>query len=135
MIQEDYCSFEVAKLLKEKGFDAECRAAYTNYGKLFTTQIQQYITNILCDKGYLWDCTAPTLQMVMKWLREKSIYIYVEPFITISSEGYNLEGYKPWVTTFKRNWFNPLNELGKVATQSYEEAVEAALKYSLENLI
>ena len=39
MITEEYVSYEVARLLKEKGFDAECRAAYTNYGKLFTTQI------------------------------------------------------------------------------------------------
>lgn len=27
-ITEDYCSFEVAKLLKEKGFDEACRAVY-----------------------------------------------------------------------------------------------------------
>ena len=53
IITEDYCSFEVSKLLKDKEFDAECRAAYTNYGKLFTIQIQQYITNILCSKGIL----------------------------------------------------------------------------------
>ena len=39
MIAEDYVSFEAAKLLKEKGFNAECRATYTDYGKLFTTQI------------------------------------------------------------------------------------------------
>jgi hypothetical protein len=28
MIKEDYVSFEVAKLLKEKGFNEICRAAY-----------------------------------------------------------------------------------------------------------
>lgn len=136
MINEDYCSFEVAKLLKEKGFDWECETSY-------------YISNEGCENAVsVGDFTkvrpwrdaliaAPTHQMAIKWLREENgVYIYVEPFITISSEGYNLEGYKPWTTTFKRNWFNPLNEIGKAAyTQSYEEAIEAALKFSLENLI
>lgn len=132
MITEDYCSYEVSKLLKEKGFDCECRDYYHIDGHFYSEDFKSNWNN---SKGELTLFSAPTHQMAMKWLREKSIYIYVEPFITISSEGYNLEGYKPWVTTFKRNWFNPLNELGKVATQSYEEAVEAALKYSLENLI
>lgn len=81
MIKEVYCSFEVAKLLKEKGFDAQCRSAYTNYGQLFTTQIQQYITNIICSKGNLWECIAPTHQMAMKWLREvHNIDICVFPY-------------------------------------------------------
>lgn len=53
MIKEAYCSFEVSKLLKEKGFDAQCRAAYTDYGQLFTTQIQRYITNIVSSKDKL----------------------------------------------------------------------------------
>lgn len=28
MTREDYCSYEVAKLLKEKGFNEECFALY-----------------------------------------------------------------------------------------------------------
>ena len=119
MITEDHVSFETAKLLKEKGFDEPV----SELNRLLFKEGEKPVLGI-------------THQKAMKWLREKGIYIYVEPFITINSEGYNLEGYKPWTTTFKRNWFNPLNEIGKVAyTQSYEEAVEAALKYSLENLI
>ena len=31
MIQEDYVSFETAKLLKEKGFDEECQKYYGDY--------------------------------------------------------------------------------------------------------
>ena len=30
MITEDYCSFEVAKLLKENGFDVPCNHYYFN---------------------------------------------------------------------------------------------------------
>lgn len=32
MIAEDYVSFEVAKLLKEKGFNEPCRAIYSPKG-------------------------------------------------------------------------------------------------------
>lgn len=119
MIQERYVSFEVAKLLKEKGFDEPCTG----------------LNKLLCEDGKK-PVMRITHQKAMVWLREKGVYMYVEPFITISSMGYNLEGYKPWVTTFKGNWFNPLHVLGKIDyTQIYEEAVESALKYALENLI
>ena len=31
MIKEAYCSYEVSKLLKEKGFEGECIAYYSKY--------------------------------------------------------------------------------------------------------
>ena len=118
--------FEVAKLLKEKGFDAQCRAAYTNYGQLFTTQIQQYITNIVCSKGNLWECIAPTHQMAMKWLRE----IYgIDIVIEISDPSVNDRKY--YCTIWDKNNDSYILDL----FDSYEDAVEAALKYCLENII
>ena len=33
MITEDYVSYEVAKLLKEKGFDEPCECAYSEEGQ------------------------------------------------------------------------------------------------------
>ena len=130
-ITEDYVSSEVAKLLKEKGFDAECRAAYTNYGKLFTTQIQQYVTNVLCSKGYLWDCVAPTHQMTMKWLREeKNIFIVIEPH----AYDYINEKNSSYVFSIWQGDNYCENPLLK-DFPTYEQATEAALKYCLENLI
>jgi len=127
MEKEAYVSFEVARLLKDKGFDAQCRAAYTNYGKLFTIQIQQYITNVLCSKGYLWDCIAPTHQMAMKWLQEEHhIHIGINP---ISGKGYYATIYD--VADF--------DDYGIISTTEcffhVEQACEAAIKYCLENLI
>ena len=131
MIKEEYCSFEVAKLLKEKGFDAQCRAAYTNYGKLFTTQIQQYITNIICSKGDLWECVAPTYQMAMKWLREvHNIFIVIEPHMY----DYINEKNSSYVTSLWQG-DNYYENITSKDYPTYEEAAEAALKYSLENLI
>lgn len=126
MIKEVYCSFEVAKLLKEKGFDAQCRSAYTNYGQLFTTQIQQYITNIICSKGNLWECIAPTHQMAMKWLREvHNIDICVFPYqFDYIGYSYEVKIYKKKEMHFRITDF-----------KTYEEAVEVALKYTLEILI
>lgn len=134
MIKEAYCSFEVSKLLKEKGFDAQCRAAYTDYGQLFTTQIQQYITNIICSKGNLWKCIAPTHQMAMKWLREAhnkhcdiGYDIDLNWFFQIIDLKETVEYDYP-----ETKYYHTENETG---FNSYEEAVEAALKYCLENLI
>ena len=131
MIKETYCSFEVSKLLKEKGFDAQCRAAYTDYGQLFTTQIQQYITNIICSKGNLWKCIAPTHQMAMKWLiEEKNIFIVIEPhaydYINEKNKSYDCS---VWVGDRYYEYIESKDY------PSYEDAVEAALKYCLENLI
>lgn len=126
MIKEVYCSFEVAKLLKEKEFDAQCRAAYTDYGQLFTTQIQQYITNIICSKGNLWECIAPTHQMAMKLLRE----IYgIDIIVEISDPSVNDRKY--YCIIWDKNNDSYILDL----FDSYEDAVEAALKYTLEILI
>lgn len=63
-ITEDYVSFEVANLLKEKGFDEECQQYYGDYK---------------------YPC--PTLQMAMKWLRKThNIVMYITPNIEFENE-------------------------------------------------
>lgn len=53
MLQEDYCSYEVAKLLKEKGFDVKSYHQYyvSSCGKVFGckgNELKQTTTN----RGY-----------------------------------------------------------------------------------
>lgn len=105
MVAEDYCSFEVSKLLKEKGFD------YQGF---------DYID----FEGEVIRQNRPTHQMAMKWLRqEKNIIINVwYNGVDWDAEYYNDEDEN----------FYPITDS---SCNSYEEAVEAALKYSLENLI
>ena len=66
MIKEDYVNFEVAVLLNERGFDVPeyiVGHIYTENGNI------QNVGSIEYNNA---DCiTAPTLQMAMKWLREK----------------------------------------------------------------
>ena len=118
MIQEDYVSFEVAKLLKEKGFDIECNTAYYN-GSLI-----DYTLYGFCD-GELINC--PTHQMAMKWLREKQIYIRI--IEDAFGESYRFEVYSK-NPNVKINYYVP-----NYYKDTYEDDDEAALKYCLENLI
>lgn len=125
MIKEAYCSFETAKLLKEKGFDGKCRYYYPNDH----TQLISYVDCVQSQMFGNDACIAPTHQMAMKWLREKGIYITIV--------------YGDYPSLSKVFWTPQIDSLeGFDLPDSfykdydmYEEAVEAALKYSLENLI
>jgi hypothetical protein len=132
MIKDDYCNFETAKLLKEKGFDGECKKYYNL--KMLTNPYygSEYVRNRnLKDEN---DCIAPTLQMAMKWLRETH---NIHPNIIVEAYGpcatYRIDrifdGYEEKWVDFKSDE-NPSNLYSK-----REEACEAVIKYCLENLI
>ena len=119
MITEDYVNFEIAKLLKEKGFDEKCGPYYDLRGVLINGVIIEAKHNVDMDKF-----SAPTLQMAMKWLREvHNIHIEI---------GYNL-GYFPVCISTKTNDTIPYIAMGSPFT--YEQACEVAIKYCLEHLI
>lgn len=122
MIKETYCSYEVAKLLKEKGFHEPCIATYNSTTKNF--QIEEiYEDWTIHWKGCI---SAPTIQMTMKWLRE----IYgLDIVIEISDPSVNDRKY--YCVIWDKNNDSYILDL----FDSYEDAVEAALKYCLENLI
>ena len=82
MITEDYVSYNIAKLLKEKGFDIYCPTAYETM-----TSEHHVEETAFSDWGKLGQVKRPTLQMAMKWLREIHNYSisicldsYVEPY-------------------------------------------------------
>ena len=128
MITEDYVSFEVAKLLKEKGFDENTNCQYPVNG-IHSGEVGEYnITDRSRNpENYI---PAPTLQMVMKWLREKSWIICVIPIsfhcgLVVAEWGYNI-------------WTDDNLEIDEATTprfSTYEEACESAIKYCLKNLI
>lgn len=123
MITEDYVSFETAKLLKEKGFNEPCRSYWADNYSLSFEHTKLFVSNG-DDSVYL---LRPTLQMAMKWLREKH---KIEIRVIYDND--------------KLSWYgacNPMNVLFQILlgfgckSKSYEEACEAAIKYCLENLI
>ena len=123
MITEDYCSYEVANLLKEKGFEGICDYAYSNKGNYFEIDRSNF------DEVY---CLRPTLQMAMKWLREKhGIFIGIQPYDSYYEERYEFE-----ISTKQNNSYEwDFKDVEDSIFEGYENAVEAALKYCLENLI
>lgn len=120
MIEEAYCSFEIAKLLKEKGFDEPCNHYYENNNLMFSSSLKgrnSYQTNT---------CSAPTHQMAMAWLREMH-YLWIDID--------QLTNYKwAWSIWLMNDANFKMGETSQV-TSNYKEAVEAALKYALENLV
>ena len=121
IITEDYVSFETAKLLKEKGFDEATYHDYDTKGRLwFNDVLAQYN-----QQGTGFAC--PTLQMVMKWLREK-YKLNVEVCL-------NAQGYEGIITTVFNGAIKITNTIPVSKHNIYEEACEAAIKYCLENLI
>lgn len=112
-ISEDYVSFEVAKLLKDKGFNEPTIGTY-NIESKNPILVERPIRAIHCEAII----SAPTLQMAMKWLREvHNIKIMIRPYIDGTYSYEILNGF--WYVNF----------------DSYEDAAEAAIKYCLENLI
>ena len=123
-ITEDYVSFEIAKLLKEKGFDEQCAKFAYKIGNRIKYAIDK---DCPCnsDLKYIYReaRSLPTLQMAMKWLREiHKIDVWVECH---SSN----RRYKGYIHSEQRG------DEALFYENSYEKACEAAIKHCLENLI
>ena len=121
MVTEQYVSFETARLLKEKGFDGDCFAAY-NVGGNIESAMELYgeetIGNGECGEG---DIAAPTQALAMRWLREeKNIHIDIY-----------------WLS-IRKQYHSEIIEGEKGSDDNcdtYEDAVEYALKYCLTKLL
>ena len=144
MITEDYVSFEVAKLLKEKGFNEITEDFYDSSGKSDDEQALYggslkfgrnfWNNDPFIKSGYPEFVTfaRPTQSIVLKWLREvHNIFIAMN----VSWAEGDMRNPISWMcevidmNTTKRDYSNFIHR------PTYEEAVEAALKYTLENLI
>lgn len=126
MIEEAYVSFEVAKLLKEKGFDESCWLKYDNEGYLSFNHVGYINSEEACDD---FCALAPTHQMAMAWLREVH-KLHIE--IARGPKGYHIT-----IETIPLGVVKYITReiVGTTYVDSYEDAVEASLKYILENLI
>lgn len=163
MIKEANVSFEVAKLLKEKGFNVptemvwyehipSCNVVHEREAgskKLDyfywdeNTERNSFYTNDTNENGMPVYITgkvysAPTQQMAMKWLREHGLHVNVSISYdcSVDADGNEVDRWTFYMfeicSSFSGNliYTEEVNEY-----DSYEEAVEAALKYTLENLI
>lgn len=144
-IQEDYCSFKVSKLLKDKAFDVACIEGYTRKGKFVTIDKSQESFFGGASRSYRnsellayyepygkseWsvEYTTATHALAIKWIKENfGIHIVVN-------------------FANKSQWYFDCNKIGcdgkekRLYQSDYnykspEEATEAALLYTLQNLI
>ena len=137
MIKEDYVSLEVAKLLKEKGFDEPCDFVYDE-DKLEWIHHKFIFINgkISTNSTFNFDgiISAPTLQMAMKWLREKHSIFIAQEF------GWFHGDYEYQASVVKMNPIIPpaldsIDYIKVFRNKTCEKACEKAIKYCLENLI
>lgn len=115
MITEDYCSYEVSELLKQKACDEIMFSSYQpKHNKDGTSIIYSTCSH----------------QMAMKWLREVyDLHIVAYPYKRgKDGKGWCCQVYKTYNLLGQERYIDE-------TLNSYEEAVDAALKYSLENLI
>ena len=128
----DFITFELAKKLKEKGFQEECLCHYVDVDLVYN--IESPITNNqlwFCHNKYdnIWhrdNYDAPTISQVLKWLRKEK-KIYLELVIVVDIE-YMCDIYK----IDER----PIECLGSTEYfKTPEQAAIAGIEYVLDNLI
>ena len=129
MITEDYVSYEIAKLLKNKGFDeaknryynAQCNQIRTVSDTfMWHWNNEEFMKRVLMEGAI----AIPTLQMTMKWLREvHHIFLSIQQHMDMSYVWYAyMDGVPKGCDRESHN-------------NTYEAACEAAIKYCLEKLI
>ena len=138
MIHEEICTYEVAKLAKEKGFPQDpdkndhclmyCWDGLRNIHPLamwIVWEMEEY------DHDNLY--AAPTQSLLQRWFREeKGIVIEVVCMPTTRTNSkYEYKRHLFWGSNGR--YFE--SEYGDEIFDTYELALEAALKYALENLV
>ena len=126
---ECYVSLEVAKLLKEVGFDWKCNGVFLSEDG---TQYAFIKADAACDnnnsKYNPYNISAPTLDIAQRWLREvKNLVILID--ISPSYCNWKPNGYK-FVINISCG-----NHIFVEWKDTYEEAQEAGIKKALEIIL
>lgn len=136
MIHEEICTYEVAKLAKEKGFNVPTDRYYHIYDDVIEAQNSLEMTSDGCADFYnslnRCRCAAPTHSLLQRWLREKK-NIHIEIVATASGYFWIADKVNGTAITDSDVLDRGTNEGGCFDT--YELALEDGLAYSLRNLI
>lgn len=139
-IKERFCSREVSKLLKEKGFNEPVHYEY--HYTISEPQFHKKLHNFNGDEYSNCETewfSAPTHQMALDWLRQVyNIHIYIEMGIR---EDRRLDKYIAFWNPTIRNILEP--DISEKAQEyfawrfydDFKDAVDDSLLFILENLI
>ena len=146
MIHESICTYEVCKLAREKGFDLHCTPFYAleNFTAEYVDDAGDFY-EVDFEKGDLYlnfpikgvlhkekMLPAPTQSLLQRWLREeKKIYIAISVDIDHDLHRVCFE-YEVCYDFDGRTmeYHNSYDSFGQ-----YKDALEDALKWTLENLV
>lgn len=124
---EDFVSINIAKVLKEKGFNRPCVKHCIN-GQIY---ISPY------SNAYNYECketvNIPTISQVLKWLREEK-QIHIQVYANACGYVYVICDTPELGASDKYN-SDYLGSNDGGAWDSYEECVLDGIKYILNNLI
>ena len=135
MMEEQFVSFDTAKLLKETGFDVPTRGIYhTNReGNHKFSEYDRYQTSDdlswNCGDGFQYEYLAPTQALAARWLREEHRIVVDVTFIPPSTDG---NVWQCFVGKMDDMVWAGDYELSDCKYATYEEAFEYGLKRGLE---
>lgn len=122
-MNEDFVTSELAKKLKEKGFDEACYTFYEYNSKEFYRE-----ERIPCCNSCSDDYAAPTISQVLKWLRkDKNIHITID--VDIND---NFDFYFTILKRGEESWESL--QYGE-SYETYEKAALAGIEYIIDKLI
>lgn len=127
MIREEICTYEVCELAKEKGFDVQTFDWYDYTGNYHKGFIPHELHECPRYKEYY----APSQSLLQRWLREEK-YLFVNIGMAFNGYYYQVirtDKFDECIGTQIVEHFNG-NKF-----DTYELALEDALKYTLENLV
>ena len=122
MMEEQFVSFDTAKLLKEAGFDVPTSTHYSNSGEVWQSSAPEDYNDDKSCKA----CSRPTQALAAKWLREvhklhvfaKRIYEYA---LDKFSWGYYIQSSN---YEYCKNF--------EIGFDSYEQAIEEGLRGAIK---
>lgn len=120
-MKEDYVSFELAKKLKEKGFDWKTRCGYLPPMPFLHEAFND--TDWSAKNGY----AAPVISQVLKWLRETKNIEVVASFSYRSKEW----GYQVGDMALSEDSILAYD----YSFPTYEQAIIEGIKYAIDNLL
>ena len=122
MIEEQFVSFDTAKLLKEAGFDEVCSWAYY---RAYNWCLIHERNSKLC-LGYY---SRPTQALAARWLREAHHYAVCVWYSAEDEKWFYAYG------NLDNMMFNEEYSISDLIYDSYEQALEAGISFTLKNLI
>ena len=125
---ECYILLEVAKLLKEAGFDWETKHRWDYCKPIDEWSLRNYPEEPRNwnSKYYNYDCSAPTLEVAQRWLREvKEIEVNV---LCVYIDHIKKYSYTIFTNEYK-------HEIIDEGFDTYEEALETGIKKALELIL